>query len=161
MQRPVVSIPYFKWDPECVCVSAVVGWNEKSCKHTSGCVVWAKNTGQLKFEETQWERLKYLQSDHTGTIARTLECVFFFFLTYFLQEFALDSQLPGGHLLRLLTLGFAGSVRVGNVDPELALLLCNFRGTSRCIRNSGNNWASQAHLPNSLSNKDKRFISGY
>lgn len=62
----------------CVCVSAVVGWNEKSCKHTSGCVVWAKNTGQLKFEETQWERLKYLQSDHTGTIARTLECVFFF-----------------------------------------------------------------------------------
>lgn len=64
---------------------------------------------------------------------------FVFFLTYFLQEFALDSQLPGGHLLRLLTLGFAGSVRVGNVDPELALLLCNFRGTSRCIRNSGNN----------------------
>lgn len=42
---------------------------------------------------------------------------------YFLQKFALHSQFPRGHLLRLLALGFAGGVRVGNVDPELAFLL--------------------------------------
>ena len=43
--------------------------------------------------------------------------------TYFLQEFAFHSQLPGGHFLCLLSLRLAGSVSVGNVDPQLALLL--------------------------------------
>lgn len=44
-------------------------------------------------------------------------------VSHFLQEFAFHSQLPGGDLLRLLALGLAWSESVGNVDPQLALLL--------------------------------------
>lgn len=42
---------------------------------------------------------------------------------HLVQQFALHSQLPRGHLLRLLALGLAGRVRVGDVDPQLSLLL--------------------------------------
>lgn len=42
---------------------------------------------------------------------------------HLVQQLALHSQLPRGHLLRLLALRLAGRVRVGDVDPELSLLL--------------------------------------
>lgn len=99
----------------------LVAWSVPRTEANQGCVTKVLRKHNSR-EWNTWE------SDHTGTMAKWQRgdaSAARAFSTYFLQEFALDPQLPRGHLLRLLALGLAGGVRVGDVDPELAFLLCD------------------------------------
>lgn len=40
----------------CVCVLGDVGWSGESCKHTSGCMVWAKDTGQPELSDWSFQK---------------------------------------------------------------------------------------------------------
>lgn len=114
---------------ECVCVgmrarSYGVGWRELwthiwlqglsqtlGPAHSRATQVFQRRCGVTEKQASRWNLKNTLKKTHTAPF------------THFLQEFALDSELPRGHFLWVLTLGLAGSVRVGNVDPEFTFLL--------------------------------------
>lgn len=99
----------------------------RALRTTSGCVVDAKDSGELEpskvfffftSETLQGTEQKDGKSKEGGKSAVRRATA-----AHLVQQLALHSQLPRGHLLRLLALRLAGRVRVGDVDPELSLLL--------------------------------------
>ena len=120
------------WAHVCVCVCQEL-WGGASRAANTHLVAWlSQGLGPTRaewlgsFQKHRTRDQNTWESDHGETIVKQGEKyshVTAVLFTYFLQKLPLHSQLPGRHLLGLLTLGLAGCVCVGNVDPEFAFLL--------------------------------------
>lgn len=128
----------FKREHECVpvCASVCVEMRTRSCGvgwRELWTHIWLQGLSQTLGSANSramqaFQRHKQAEKKFFKTYLKINKTTPF---AYFLQEFALDSELPWGHFLRVLTLGLAGSVRVGNVDPEFTLLLFHRENKNR------------------------------